>query len=84
MKGKTPESVIIHSRLTFRGRWGDAPVHSLAVAMMLKTSEVHFFNDIGYKHNPLMHCPFEPWAQKKCWCNDKENFGKLSSNDCLP
>ncbi|OBZ89151.1 Alpha-1,2 mannosyltransferase KTR1 [Choanephora cucurbitarum] len=58
----------------FYERWGDAPVHSLAVAMMLKTSEVHFFNDIGYKHNPLMHCPIDPWLQKKCWCNDKDNF----------
>lgn len=60
----------------FYERWGDAPVHSLGVAMMLKTSEVHFFNDIGYKHNPLMHCPIEPWLQKNCWCNEKDNFGK--------
>ncbi|KAI8362801.1 hypothetical protein BD560DRAFT_484020 [Blakeslea trispora] len=58
----------------FYERWGDAPVHSLGVAMMLKTSEVHFFNDIGYKHNPLMHCPIEPWLQKNCWCNEKDNF----------
>lgn len=59
----------------FYERWGDAPVHSLAVAMMLKQSEVHFFNDIGYKHNPLMHCPDEPWLNKKCHCNGNENFG---------
>ncbi|KAG1139255.1 hypothetical protein G6F37_008230 [Rhizopus arrhizus] len=59
----------------FYERWGDAPVHSLAVAMMLKSSEVHFFNDIGYKHIPLMHCPTEPWHQKKCACDEKENFG---------
>ncbi|KAI9487022.1 MAG: nucleotide-diphospho-sugar transferase [Benjaminiella poitrasii] len=58
----------------FYERWGDAPVHSLAVAIMLKTSEVHFFNDIGYKHNPLTHCPIEPWAQRKCWCDEKSNF----------
>lgn len=56
-------------------RWGDAPVHSIAVAMLLKTSEVHFFNDIGYKHNPLMHCPTDPFLQKNCWCNEKDNFG---------
>ncbi|KAG1467330.1 hypothetical protein G6F56_004472 [Rhizopus delemar] len=58
----------------FYERWGDAPVHSLAVAMMLKSSEVHFFNDIGYKHIPLMHCPVEPWLQNKCSCDEKENF----------
>ncbi|KAG2224435.1 hypothetical protein INT45_002974 [Circinella minor] len=58
----------------FYERWGDAPVHSLAVAMMLKKSEVHFFNDIGYKHNPLMHCPTEPYLQEGCHCNPRENF----------
>ncbi|CAO3656439.1 unnamed protein product [Mucor hiemalis] len=58
----------------FYERWGDAPVHSLAVAMMLKTSEVHFFNDIGYKHNPLMHCPKDPWINRNCHCNGNENF----------
>ncbi|KAF1802534.1 nucleotide-diphospho-sugar transferase [Mucor lusitanicus] len=58
----------------FYERWGDAPVHSIAVAMLLKTSEVHFFNDIGYKHNPLMHCPTDPFLQKNCWCNEKDNF----------
>lgn len=58
-------------------RWGDAPVHSLAVAMLLRKDEVHFFNDIGYKHNPLMHCPTEPYLQNKCHCNPHENFGML-------
>jgi hypothetical protein len=74
MKGKPKRN----KRLTHVqwDRWGDAPVHSLAVAMMLKSSEVHFFNDIGYKHIPLMHCPTEPWHQKKCACDEKENFGK--------
>ncbi|KAI7883542.1 glycosyl transferase [Lichtheimia hyalospora FSU 10163] len=58
----------------FYERWGDAPVHSLAVAMMLRKDEVHFFNDIGYMHNPLMHCPIEPYLQSKCHCNARENF----------
>ncbi|KAI8147147.1 nucleotide-diphospho-sugar transferase [Fennellomyces sp. T-0311] len=58
----------------FYERWGDAPVHSIAVAMMLKKSEVHFFNDIGYKHNPLMHCPTEAYLQSSCHCNAGENF----------
>lgn len=41
----------------YRERWGDAPVHSLAVAMMLKKEEIHYFRDIGYKHSTLGHCP---------------------------
>lgn len=41
----------------YRERWGDAPVHSLAVAMMLRKDEIHYFRDIGYKHTTLGHCP---------------------------
>lgn len=38
-------------------RWGDAPVHSLGIAMMLDTKDVHYFRDIGYRHSVLLHCP---------------------------
>ena len=31
-------------------RWGDAPVHSIAAAMMLRKEEFHFFHDMGYRH----------------------------------
>lgn len=41
----------------YKERWGDAPVHSLAVAMMLSRDELHYFRDIGYKHTTLGHCP---------------------------
>ncbi|KAJ2702036.1 hypothetical protein FB645_004414 [Coemansia sp. IMI 203386] len=43
----------------FLERWGDAPVHSLAVAMFLNKSQVHYF-DIGYYHNPFQNCPTDP------------------------
>lgn len=42
----------------FAERWGDAPVHSLAVGMFLNLSEIHYFRDIGYKHSTLGHCPY--------------------------
>jgi alpha 1,2-mannosyltransferase len=60
----------------FYERWGDAPVHSIAVGLFLNKSEVHFFDDIGYKHDPFMHCPISRELQKKCHCNAEENFGK--------
>ncbi|KAL6454372.1 KTR5 Probable mannosyltransferase KTR5 [Candida maltosa Xu316] len=41
----------------YKERWGDAPIHSLAVAMMLDINEIHYFRDIGYKHSDLVHCP---------------------------
>ncbi|RUS33758.1 glycolipid 2-alpha-mannosyltransferase [Jimgerdemannia flammicorona] len=58
----------------FYERWGDAPVHSLAVAMFLRRSEVHFFNDIGYRHEPFMHCPTDRELITKCYCNPNDNF----------
>lgn len=41
----------------YKERWGDAPVHSLAVGMMLDLEEIHYFRDIGYMHSTLSHCP---------------------------
>ena len=38
-------------------QWGDAAVHSLAVAMYAKPSQVHHFEDIGYRHDHLYQCP---------------------------
>ncbi|KAI8886579.1 glycosyltransferase family 15 protein [Backusella circina FSU 941] len=60
----------------FYERWGDAPVHSIAAAMMLKKSEVHFFYDMGYFHNPFSQCPSEPgWLPaEKCNCNPAESM----------
>jgi hypothetical protein len=28
-------------------RWGDAPVHTLAAAMLLKPEQLHHFSDVG-------------------------------------
>ncbi|KAJ2039656.1 hypothetical protein H4S04_005066 [Coemansia sp. S16] len=56
----------------FYERWGDAPVHSLAVAMLLNKSQVHWFEDIGYYHGPLWNCP-KGKANAKCWCPEEES-----------
>jgi alpha 1,2-mannosyltransferase len=63
----------------FYERWGDAPVHSIAAAIFLNKTEVHFFDDIGYRHNPFTHCPTRRELQKKCHCNADDNFGKSPS-----
>jgi alpha 1,2-mannosyltransferase len=44
-------------------RWGDAPVHSIAVSLFLDKSEVHFFDDIGYRHSPNERCPSQQAAR---------------------
>jgi len=60
----------------FYERWGDAPVHSIAAALMLKKDEIHFFNDIAYYHVPFTHCPTgeKLRTQLRCHCNPKDNF----------
>lgn len=56
-------------------RWGDAPVHSIGAALLAKKEQIHFFNDIGYRHNPFQHCPQGDSHRKgQCWCDPKENF----------
>lgn len=41
----------------YKERWGDAPVHSLAIGFMLDLKEIHYFRDIGYQHTTIAHCP---------------------------
>jgi mannosyltransferase len=41
-------------------RWGDAPVHTLAAAMLLKPEQLHHFSDVGYVHGRLQYCAFAP------------------------
>jgi len=56
-------------------RWGDAPVHSIGAALFAHKDQIHFFNDIGYRHEPFMHCPTgEAHSRGKCWCDPSSNF----------
>lgn len=41
----------------FYERYGDAPVHTLALAMFAAKGDVWFFRDIGYQHDIARHCP---------------------------
>lgn len=56
-------------------RWGDAPVHSIGAALFAKKEQIHFFNDIGYRHEPFQHCPQgDTHKNGKCWCDPGTNF----------
>jgi len=35
-------------------RWGDAPLHTIGVTMMLDRHEIHAFTDISYRHDPFI------------------------------
>lgn len=66
----------------FYERWGDAPVHSIAAALLLDRSEVHYFDNIGYYHAPVMHCPKIPataavspyTGRSQCYCAHEASF----------
>ncbi|KAJ7753985.1 glycosyltransferase family 15 protein [Mycena metata] len=57
-------------------RWGDAPVHSIAAGLFAHRDQIHFFEEIGYEHNPYTHCPKDPgmWERGKCGCDPARSF----------
>ncbi|KAF6010653.1 hypothetical protein HII13_002766 [Brettanomyces bruxellensis] len=57
-----------HAGGFFYERWGDAPVHSIAVSMMLKPSQVQVFQDISYKHTVAGTCPLDDDRLKSAHC----------------
>ena len=58
-------------------RWGDAPVHSIAVALFASKHQIHFFNDIGYRHESFQHCPAgQEWYDGHCSCNPRDTFSE--------
>ncbi|GAA5869008.1 hypothetical protein JCM8547_003249 [Rhodosporidiobolus lusitaniae] len=71
----------------FYERWGDAPVHSIAVALFLPKSAIWWNDDTAYRHNPYTHCPSNAgYLSKvgKCECYPENSFdmeGYSSSED---
>ncbi|KAI9571530.1 glycosyltransferase family 15 protein [Boletus coccyginus] len=64
-------------------RWGDAPVHSIAVSLFAGKDQIHFFKDIGYRHSPFQHCPQgSDWRKGRCSCDPNDNFD-FAQNSCL-
>lgn len=49
-------------------RWGDAAVHSLALALLLDPGKLHYFEDFGYQHGSLQHCPSQALLSDGCRC----------------
>ncbi|KAJ6630816.1 glycosyltransferase family 15 protein [Mycena sp. CBHHK59/15] len=64
-------------------RWGDAPVHSIAASLFARKDQIHFFRNIGYKHESFQHCPSgNQWREGRCACDPKDSFD-YSPNSCL-
>lgn len=60
----------------FYERWGDAPVHTLAVSLMLPAKQVHFVANTGYYHKPNADCPPNDELRDKlhCKCDPYDDF----------
>ncbi|OSC99616.1 glycosyltransferase family 15 protein [Trametes coccinea BRFM310] len=65
-------------------RWGDAPVHSIGAGLFARKDQIHFFDDIGYQHDPFQHCPrnAEVRRARNCTCNPFSSFDYWPSS-CL-
>jgi len=54
----------------FDHRWGDAPIHTMAVAMLLRPDQIQYWDDIGYSHTSETHCPRQNLAKRHCDCSN--------------
>lgn len=65
----------------FYERWGDAPVHSIALALFEDRNKIHWFKDIGYEHIPYFNCPNSPKCSG-CVPGQFTNGQGLDDEDC--
>ncbi|CCH42288.1 putative mannosyltransferase KTR4 [Wickerhamomyces ciferrii] len=64
-------------------RWGDAPVHSMGLALFADKEQIHWFRDIGYEHMPYANCPM---SEKCVGCKKGQfsRFKNLNNQNCQP
>jgi hypothetical protein len=73
-------------------RWGDAPLHTIGVSMLLSKHDVHSFSDIGYVHNPFVDQKprglpkpnSDPFQPENCvfygeWRCNQSNIGTINN-----
>lgn len=69
----------------FYERWGDAPVHTMAVALFLKREQVHYVDNTGYYHSPNGQCPRDADIRNElnCDCDPNLDFN-WAKDSCIP
>lgn len=68
----------------FYERWGDAPVHSVALGLFEDKSRIHWFRDIGYQHVPFFNCPNNPKCGGCVTGRFTDGEAWLNREDCRP
>ncbi|KAI9850598.1 MAG: hypothetical protein M1838_005383 [Thelocarpon superellum] len=66
----------------FYERWGDAPVHSIALGLFADASKIHWFRDIGYNHIPFINCPNSPKCRGCTAGKSYDGEAFLQKEDC--
>lgn len=69
----------------FYERWGDAPVHTLALALMVDKAKIHHFADMGYRHSHAERCPQDAGSHEsgRCVCDRGRNYDR-AGDSCMP
>lgn len=70
----------------YYSRWGDAPIHTIGVSMLLPKDSLLFLQNTGYYHKPNGDCPHDDRLRRKkrCICDPKEDSTWLKKNSCIP
>ncbi|KAK6456250.1 glycolipid 2-alpha-mannosyltransferase [Scheffersomyces xylosifermentans] len=63
-------------------RWGDAPIHSMGLALFADKKQIHWFRDIGYFHDPYYNCPRNPETQL-CETSKFSKWEHLADQNCM-
>ncbi|KAH3665624.1 hypothetical protein OGAPHI_003812 [Ogataea philodendri] len=68
----------------FYERWGDAPLHTVAVSLLVPYTKLHYFAGTGYFHAPNLQCDGPNWLleQNECICFASEDSA-WSGGSCL-
>lgn len=69
----------------YYSRWGDAPIHSVAVSLLLLKYELLYLENTGYYHPPSGDCPRDPNLRiyRRCTCKPNED-STWSKSSCIP
>ena len=68
----------------FYERWGDAPVHTIALGLFEDKERIHWFKDIGYQHIPFFNCPNSPKCSGCVTGRLTDGEKWLNKEDCRP
>lgn len=59
-------------------RWGDAPVRTIILSLLMKRGEIKRLKDWAYEHPPYIQCPqpksFDSFCRKRCSCDPQQDF----------